>query len=94
MKYFTRENDRIKLLVLLCGEEDELLVKAALGVLSILSTLQIDLDDYKDVELQDEDRKKLNDYVEENRIICQKIVEVSSSFLCLQKKKRKFIFSR
>ena len=77
MKYFTGENDRIKLLILLCGEEDDLLIKAALGTLAVLSALQIDLDDYKDVELQDEDRKKLNDYIEENKIICAKIIDVS-----------------
>jgi hypothetical protein len=76
MKYFTGENDRIKLLILLCGEEDDLLIKAALGTLAVLSSLQIDLNEFKDVELEEEDRKKLNDYIEENRIICEKIVEV------------------
>lgn len=79
VKLFTAENDRIKLLVLLCGEEDEPLLKAALGTLAILSTLQVDLDDFKDVELADEDRKKLNEYIDDNRIICEKIVNVSSA---------------
>jgi hypothetical protein len=83
VKLFTGENDRIKLLVLLCGEEDELLVKAALGTLAILSSLQIDLDEFKDVDLAEEDRKKLNDYVEENRIICDRIVQVG----CCRKKR-------
>lgn len=53
-----------------------MLVKAALGTLAILTALQIDLNDYKDVELDENDRKKLNDYVEENRIICDKIINV------------------
>ncbi len=79
-KRFTGENDRIKLLILLCGEEDDLLIKAALGTLAILSSLQIDLEDWKDVDLQEEDRKKLNDYIEQNRIICEKIVEVGIWF--------------
>ncbi len=79
-KRFTGENDRIKLLILLCGEEDDLLIKAALGTLAILSSLQIDLEDWKDVDLQEEDRKKLNDYIEQNRIICEKIVEVGICF--------------
>ncbi|CAF3735363.1 unnamed protein product [Adineta steineri] len=79
VKYFTGENDRIKLLVLLCGEEDDdPLIKAALGTIAVLSSLQIDLDDFKDVELQEDDRKKLNEYIEENRIICQKILDVAS----------------
>jgi hypothetical protein len=78
VKRFTAENDRIKLVVLLCGEEDDALIKAALGILAVLSTLQIDLDDYKDVELQEEDRKKFNEYIDDNRIICQKIVDVKS----------------
>jgi hypothetical protein len=76
MKYFTGENDRIKLLILLCGEEDDLLIKAALGTLAVLSELQIDLKEFKDVELEAEDKKKLDGYIEENRIICNKIVEV------------------
>ncbi|CAF0734157.1 unnamed protein product [Adineta ricciae] len=78
VKLFTAENDRIKLMVLLCGEEDEPLVKAALGTLAILSSLQVDLDDFKDVELAEEDRKKLNEYIEDNRIICEKILNVQS----------------
>ncbi len=77
---FTGENDRIKLLILLCGEEDDLLIKAALGTLAVLSSLQMDLNEFKDVELEEEDKKKLNDYIEENRIICEKIVEVGSFF--------------
>jgi hypothetical protein len=36
------------------------------------------------VELQDEDKKKLNDYIEDNRIICEKIVDVR---FCFVKKK-------
>jgi hypothetical protein len=76
VKYFTADNDRIKLLVLLCGEEDDVLIKAALGTLAVLSSLQIDLEDYKDVDLQEDDRKKLNDFIEENRIICEKMINV------------------
>ncbi|CAF2437829.1 unnamed protein product [Rotaria sp. Silwood2] len=78
VKYFTGENDRIKLLVLLCGEEDDSLIKAALGTLAILSSLQIDLEDYNDVDLQDDDRKKLSEFIEENRNICEKILNVKS----------------
>jgi hypothetical protein len=52
-----------------------------LGTLAILSSLQIDLEDYKDVELEDEDKKKLNDYIEDNRIICEKIVDVRFYFI-------------
>jgi len=44
--------------------------------LSVLSSLQIDLEDYKDVDLQEDDRKKLNDFIEENRIICEKMINV------------------
>lgn len=76
MRYFTGDNDRIKLLILLCGEEDVALIKAALGALAILSFLQTNMDDFKDVELDEEDKKKFNEYIEENRIICEKIVEV------------------
>ncbi|CAF1543404.1 unnamed protein product [Rotaria magnacalcarata] len=77
-KHFTGDNDRVKLVVLLCGEEDPLLMKAALATLAILSTSQIDLEEYKDIELDDEDRKKINEYLEENRIICDKIINVKS----------------
>ena len=76
MKYFIGENDRIKLLVLLCGEEDEILIKAALGTLAVLSSLQTDLEYVKDLELEAEERKRLNDLIEENRIICGKILNV------------------
>ncbi|CAF4885546.1 unnamed protein product, partial [Rotaria magnacalcarata] len=49
-------------------------MKAALATLAILSTSQIDLEEYKNIELDDEDRKKINEYLEENRIICDKII--------------------
>ncbi|CAF3540047.1 unnamed protein product [Adineta steineri] len=78
MKYFTGENDRIKLLVLLCGDEDELLIKAALGTLAVLSSLQADIEYIKDLNLQDEERQRLNDLMKENRIICEKILDVKS----------------
>ena len=78
MKFFVGENDRIKLLVLLCGEEDELLITAASGTLAVLSTLQVDLDEIRGVELDPEDRKRFDDLIEENRIICEKIVQVHS----------------
>jgi hypothetical protein len=45
----------------------------------------MDLNEFKDVELEEEDKKKLNDYIEENRIICEKIVEVGSSFFSERK---------
>jgi hypothetical protein len=44
--------------------------------LAILSSLNINLEDYKGVELQEEDKKKLNEYIEDNRIICEKMVDV------------------
>ncbi len=83
VKRFTAENDRIKLLVLLCGEEDDLLIKAALGTLAVLSSLQINLEEFKDVDLDEDDKKKLNDYIEENRIICEKLVNVRFGFFCV-----------
>jgi hypothetical protein len=76
VKYFIGENDRIKLLVLLCGEEDELLIKAALGTLAVLSSLQADLEYIKDLNFEDNERQRLNDLIKENRIICEKILEV------------------
>ncbi|CAF3667449.1 unnamed protein product [Rotaria sp. Silwood1] len=66
------------LLVLLCGEEDELLIKAALGTLAVLSSLQVDLEYIKDLNLEDEERKRLNDLIQTNRIICEKILDVKS----------------
>ena len=77
MKYFTGENDRVKLLVLLCGGEDDLLMKAASGTLAVLSSLQVDLDEIKGVELNADESKRLNGLLEDNRIICEKIVNVS-----------------
>ena len=81
VKYFIGNNDRIKLLVLLCGEDDELLIKAALGTLAVLSSLQADLEYIKDLNLEVEERKRLNNLITENRTICEKILDVSS--LCL-----------
>ena len=77
MKFFVHENDRVKLLVLLCGEEDDALVKAASGALAILSTIQVDLEEIRSVELDPEDKKKFDDLIEEHRILCEKIVNVS-----------------
>jgi hypothetical protein len=74
---FSKENDRIKLLVLLCGEEDELLIKAASGTLAVLSTLQVDIDEIKDADLNDDERKRFNDLIDQNRILCEKILRVS-----------------
>lgn len=76
MKYFTAENDRIKLLVLLCGEEDEPLIRAALGTLAVLSSLQADIEYIKDLNLEDDERQRLNNLINENRIICRKILDV------------------
>ena len=76
LKYFTGENDRIKLLVLLCGEEDETLIKAALGTLAVLSSLQADIEYIKDLNLEETDRQRFNDLIEKNRIICQRILDV------------------
>ena len=87
MKYFIGENDRIKLLVLLCGEEDELLIKAALGTLAILSSLQADLEYIKNLNLEDNERQRLNDLIKQNQIICEKIVNVCIDFCC-------FLFNR
>jgi hypothetical protein len=66
--------------VLLCGGEDELLIKAALGTLAILSTLQTDFEYIKDLNLEDNERKRLNNLIEENRIICEKILDVCRSY--------------
>ena len=77
VKHFTGENDRVKLLVLLCGGDDDLLMKAASGTLAVLSSLQVDLDEIKGVELNPDESKRLNDLLEDNRIICEKIVNVS-----------------
>jgi len=77
IKYFTAENDRVKLLILLCGEEDDILIKASLGTLATLSFLQLDMGDYKLEELPEEDQKKLREYIDDNRIICEKILDVN-----------------
>lgn len=74
--FFLGENDRIKLLVLLCGEDDESLIKAASGTLALLSTLDVDLNELKDIELDDDERKRLNKILDENRILCEKILQV------------------
>jgi hypothetical protein len=77
VKNFTGENDRVKLLVLLCGEgDDEALIRAALGTLAVLSSLQVDADALKDLDLETSERQRLNEMIEQNRIICQKIVNV------------------
>lgn len=77
MKYFLGENDRIKLLVLLSGEtDDEALVKATLGTLAVLSSLHADIDAIQDLNLDDNDRQRLNEMVKTNREICEKIVDV------------------
>lgn len=68
----------MKLLILLCGEEDDILIKAALGTLATLSFLQLDLGGYKLEELPEEDQKKFREYIDDNRIICQKILDVKS----------------
>lgn len=68
----------MKLLILLCGEEDDILIKAALGTLATLSFLQLDLGDYKLEELPEDDQKKFREYIDDNRIICQKILDVKS----------------
>lgn len=59
-----------------------ILIKATLGTLPVLSSLNIDLDEFKDVELLEEDRKKLNEYIEENSW-CK-----NSTFLSIEKKRR------
>ncbi|CAF4101874.1 unnamed protein product, partial [Rotaria sordida] len=40
--------------------------------LAVLSSLQIDLEYIKDLNLEAEERNRLNDLIEENRIICAK----------------------
>jgi hypothetical protein len=66
--------------VLLCGNEDELLIKAALGTLAVLSSLQADIECIKDLNLEAEERKRLDDLIKENRIICEKILDVCRSY--------------
>jgi hypothetical protein len=70
----------VKLLVLLCGGEDELLIKAALGTLAVLSSLQADIECIKDLNLEAEERKRLDDLIKENRIICEKILDVCRNY--------------
>ena len=41
LEAYKGENDKLKLLVLFCGEEDELLVRAAAGALAMLSEDEI-----------------------------------------------------
>ncbi|CAF2851079.1 unnamed protein product [Rotaria sp. Silwood2] len=59
IKCFTGENDHIKLL--------------ALETLAVLSSLQADLEYIKDLNLEDGERKRLNNLIQDNRIICEKI---------------------
>lgn len=80
MKKFTSENDRIKLLVLYCDGDDESLIKAALGTLAVLSSLQADLEYVKELNLESEERQRLNDLIKDNRIICEKILNVCILF--------------
>ncbi|CAF4201620.1 unnamed protein product, partial [Rotaria sp. Silwood2] len=47
-----------------------------LGTLAVLSSLQADLEDIKDLNLEDEERKRLNNLIQDNRIICEKILDV------------------
>ena len=69
----------MKLLVLLCGEEDEPLIKAALGTLAVLSSLEADLEYIQDLNLDANERQRLDGLVEQNRIICNKIVNVRTN---------------
>jgi hypothetical protein len=69
----------VKLLVLLCGEEDEQLIKAALGTLAVLSSLEADLEYIQDLNLDASERQRLDELVEQNRIICNKIVNVRTN---------------
>ncbi|CAF4002723.1 unnamed protein product [Rotaria magnacalcarata] len=80
MKNFTGENDRIKLLVLYCDGDDESLIKAAMGTLAVLSSLQADIEHIKDLNLEAEERQRLNDLIKENRIICGKMLVVKPFF--------------
>ncbi|CAF0902489.1 unnamed protein product, partial [Didymodactylos carnosus] len=78
VKYFTSENDRIKLLVLYCGEEDEALIKASSGALASLSSLNADIEHIQELNLEPDERKRLELLIEDNYIICNKILEVKS----------------
>jgi hypothetical protein len=65
-------------LVLFCGnEEDELLIKAALGTLAILSSLHVDFDSVEQSELEENERQRLKDMINHQRIICEKMLNVS-----------------
>ena len=78
MKYFLGENDRVKLLVLFCGnEEDELLIKAALGTLAILSSSHVDPDAVEEPDLEASERQRLKEMIDHQRIICEKMLNVS-----------------
>ena len=64
--------------MLFCGnEEDELLIKAALGTLAILSSLHLDLDSVEESELEENERQRLKDMINHQRIICEKMLNVS-----------------
>lgn len=65
-------------MVLLCGEDDEPLIKAAEGTLAILSRLEIDLEEIQEDQLDEEEKKRLKTYLDENRTIAEKIVQVKS----------------
>ncbi|CAF4420224.1 unnamed protein product [Rotaria sp. Silwood2] len=65
IKCFTGENDHIKLL--------------ALETLAVLSSLQADLEYIKDLNLEDEERKRLNNLIQDNRIICEKIPDAKTN---------------
>ena len=40
-KLFEGDNDRVKLFTLLCGDEDEKIIRATSGALAVLSTSEI-----------------------------------------------------
>jgi len=45
------------------------------------------------VDLDEDDKKKLNDYIEENRIICEKLVNVRFGFFFVCVRKRSSILN-
>ena len=56
------------------------MIKAATGTLAILSTIQVDLEEIRSVQLDPEDQKKFDDLIEQHRIICEKIVNVRQQY--------------
>ena len=61
----------------------ELLIKAALGTLAVLSSLHVDLEAVAELDLEESERQRLKDLMEHQRIICEKILNVNAKSLII-----------